>query len=82
MLAEEAKANKVWLVGGSFPEQDGQKLYNTSLSFNPDGNIVGKHRKVLDRLDSSEISAHDHPSLALTLHMVRFTFSILTFPVK
>lgn len=46
MLEAEAKANNIFLIGGSFPERDGEKLYNTSLSFGPDGAILGKHRKV------------------------------------
>jgi len=46
MLTQAALANKVYLIGGSFPEQDGPKLYNTSLSFAPDGKLLGKHRKV------------------------------------
>ena len=31
---------------GSFPEKDGGKLYNTSLSFGPTGALLGKHRKI------------------------------------
>lgn len=46
MLAERAKANKMWIVGGSVPERDGSLLYNTCLVFNAEGQVVGKHRKV------------------------------------
>jgi omega-amidase len=46
MLSEAAKSNGVWLVGGSVPERDDGKLYNTSLVFNGEGALVGKHRKV------------------------------------
>jgi omega-amidase len=50
MLCQQAKDLGIWLVGGSVPEQTettlGRKIYNTSLVINPDGNIVGKHRKV------------------------------------
>lgn len=45
-----AKKLGIWLVGGSFPERDSssgtEKLYNTCLVINPEGEIVGKHRKV------------------------------------
>ena len=35
MLSEAAKANAVWLIGGSVPEREGDKLYNTATVFNP-----------------------------------------------
>lgn len=46
-LSEIAKENKILLVGGSIPElgEDG-KIYNTSVTFNRNGEIIGKHRKV------------------------------------
>ena len=46
MLCSEAKALGTWVVGGSVPERDGDKLYNTCIIANPEGQIVGKHRKV------------------------------------
>lgn len=52
VLAKAAAEHKVWLVGGSIPECTGseekgdRKLYNTSLTFSPDGNLVAAHRKV------------------------------------
>ena len=36
----------VWLVGGSVPELDGEKIYNTCGVFRPDGTLAAKHRKV------------------------------------
>ncbi len=36
----------VYLVGGSIPELEGDKVYNTSFSFDRSGNVIGKHRKV------------------------------------
>ncbi len=47
LLQNLAKKHKLWLVGGSIPERtaDG-KIYNTSLVFNPQGELVAKHRKV------------------------------------
>jgi len=46
MLGEAAKANKVYVVGGSIPELDGGIIYNTSFIFNPEGELIGKHRKM------------------------------------
>lgn len=31
---------------GSIPERSGNKLYNTSTVFNPEGSMIAKHRKV------------------------------------
>jgi omega-amidase len=45
LLSDLAKQHKVWLVGGSIPELDGDKIYNTCLVFDPEGAIVGRHRK-------------------------------------
>ena len=47
-LAEMARLSKVWLVGGSFPERcsDTGRLYNTSLTFAPDGRQVACLRKL------------------------------------
>ncbi|TQV92881.1 nitrilase family protein (Nit3) [Cordyceps javanica] len=45
-LAAMARDNGVFLVGGSIPERDGDALYNTSLTFGPDGALLAAHRKV------------------------------------
>lgn len=45
-LAKAAKDNNVYLIGGSIPERDGGKLYNTCPVFDPQGNMIAKHRKV------------------------------------
>jgi len=46
MLTEIAKELKIWLVGGSFPEKKGKKIFNTCLVVNPSGQIVVKYRKM------------------------------------
>ncbi|CAJ1361711.1 unnamed protein product [Effrenium voratum] len=46
LLCEMAKEHKVWIVGGSLPELEADKVYNTSLVVNPEGGIVARHRKV------------------------------------
>ncbi len=59
-LAKMAQEANVYLVGGSIPEREiglgekqgeeggekKQKLYNTSLTFSPQGELLGTHRKV------------------------------------
>ncbi len=45
-LSQMAKENEVFLVGGSIPEKDGEKLYNTCFVFNDVGECIATHRKV------------------------------------
>ncbi|KAI0864345.1 carbon-nitrogen hydrolase [Xylaria cubensis] len=49
-LSAMAAEAKVFLVGGSIPEAEGEegakKYYNTSLTFGPDGALLASHRKV------------------------------------
>lgn len=47
-LSQMAKENKIWLIGGSIPEieSDTDHIYNTCTVYNPDGDLVVKHRKV------------------------------------
>ncbi|KAI8943976.1 carbon-nitrogen hydrolase [Xylaria longipes] len=49
-LSSMAAEAKVFLVGGSIPEAEGdegaKKYYNTSLTFGPDGALLASHRKV------------------------------------
>ncbi|OOM77504.1 carbon-nitrogen hydrolase family protein [Clostridium sp. BL-8] len=44
-LSEAAKRNKVYFCV-SVTEKDGGSLYLTQLWFNPEGNLIGKHRKL------------------------------------
>ncbi|XP_034064151.1 omega-amidase NIT2 [Gymnodraco acuticeps] len=46
LLSEAARENQVYLVGGSIPEEDGGKLYNSCIVFGPDGKMILKHRKI------------------------------------
>lgn len=47
MLQRTAQETGMYIVGGSIPEVDeNHRIYNTSLSFAPDGTILAKHRKV------------------------------------
>ncbi|CAG0895937.1 unnamed protein product [Darwinula stevensoni] len=46
MLSEAAQQHGVYIIGGSIPERDGGKLYNTCTVFDDKGQLVAKHRKV------------------------------------
>mmetsp|Transcript_35654 Transcript_35654/g.114000 ORF Transcript_35654/g.114000 Transcript_35654/m.114000 type:complete len:310 (-) Transcript_35654:99-1028(-) len=46
LLRTFAAEHGVWIVGGSIPEVDGEKIYNTSPIVDPSGTLVAKHRKV------------------------------------
>ena len=46
LLAESARELGVWLAAGSVPEIDGDRVFNTSLLFSREGDLVGTHRKV------------------------------------
>lgn len=42
----KAKEYKIFIVAGSIPEKEGDKIYNTSYIINPTGEVLGKHRKL------------------------------------
>ncbi len=45
-LAQKAREHGIWLHGGSFCEQDADALHNTSVLFNPQGELAAYYRKV------------------------------------
>lgn len=46
-LSECARKNNIFVVGGSIPEVDNSKLYNTCAVWNRKGELIAKHRKVM-----------------------------------
>ncbi|KAM4099818.1 hypothetical protein ACB094_05G020900 [Castanea mollissima] len=46
MLSEAACSHGITIVGGSVPESNDGRLYNTSCVFGPDGKLKAKHRKI------------------------------------
>ena len=44
-LSRIARENGAYLIGGSRPERDGERLYNTCFCFDPRGELAAKHRK-------------------------------------
>ncbi|XP_006613366.1 deaminated glutathione amidase-like [Apis dorsata] len=45
-LSKAAKENNIYVVGGTIPERDGDKLFNTCTIWGPDGTLIAKHRKM------------------------------------
>ena len=82
--SQAASDNNVWVVGGSLPERDGDKLYNTCPVFSPSGEMVAKHRKIhlfdidipgkIRFVESETLS----PGTALTTFTTDFAWAILT----
>ncbi|MFZ5631229.1 MAG: carbon-nitrogen hydrolase family protein [Bacillota bacterium] len=46
MLAGAAREEKIYLVGGSVPEREGARVFNSSFVFGPEGELLGRHRKM------------------------------------
>ena len=46
MLSNAAKENGIFLVGGSYPEIEDSKYYNTCTVWNPKGDMISKFRKM------------------------------------
>lgn len=46
LLAQWAKKNRVYIVGGSIPEKEAGKIYNTCFTFDDQGNCIARYRKI------------------------------------
>ncbi|KAL1376794.1 hypothetical protein pipiens_016689 [Culex pipiens pipiens] len=75
-LAKVAEELGIWLVGGTYPEVDAGKLYNTCSVFGPRGELVGKYRKMhLFDMDIPGICTFSESSV-LTSGKEFLTFSV------
>lgn len=45
-ISSLAEKDNIYILAGSIPEKEGDKLYNTSYLFDRKGNIMAKHRKM------------------------------------
>ncbi len=45
-MSAAARENGIWLVAGSMPEREGERIYNTSFVFDPQGRQIARHRKI------------------------------------
>jgi len=59
LLAQKAFQHGIWLHGGSFCEQDGTDLYNTSVLYNAQGELAAYYRKVHVFTYAREPGHHD-----------------------
>lgn len=46
LISKLASDNKVYILAGSIPEKEDDKLYNTSYLFDKNGSVMAKHRKM------------------------------------
>ena len=75
-ISRLAKENDVYILAGSIPEKESDKLFNTSYLFDKTGEIIAKHRKmhlfdidVKDKItfkESDVLTAGDEVTLAET----------------
>ena len=69
-MAELARETRCWLVPGSFLEKEGERVYNTAVVFNPDGDMIAKYRKLFpwvpyeDTAYGTEFVCFDIPGIA------------------
>jgi predicted amidohydrolase len=45
-ISELAKELGIYIIAGSIPEMENEKIYNTSYTFNRQGEIIGRYRKI------------------------------------
>ncbi|AXV38147.1 MAG: carbon-nitrogen hydrolase family protein [Methanobacteriaceae archaeon] len=45
-ISEVAGDCGVYIIAGSIPESQGDRIYNTSFTFNPEGKVIAVHRKL------------------------------------
>jgi predicted amidohydrolase len=46
ILGEKAKEAEAYIIAGSIPERRRDGIYNTSIFFNPRGEVIGKYSKI------------------------------------
>ncbi|KAK2652375.1 hypothetical protein Ddye_012231 [Dipteronia dyeriana] len=73
LLSEAASCHGITIIGGSMPEWNNGRLYNTCCVFGPDGKLKAKHRKIhlfdtdiqgdISFKESDTFSAGDEPTI-------------------
>ena len=58
ILSALAKELGIYIVGGTVPETDGGKLYNTCFIFDREGRQIARHRKI-HLFDSDALNTHE-----------------------
>lgn len=49
-LSTLSKKFGLYIVGGSIVERDDDKFYNTATVWNPNGELIARHRKASDKI--------------------------------
>ena len=76
MLSGVARERRMWIVGGSIQERDGDRIYNTAPLFDRTGELVARYRKIhlfdvdLDGQPPFRESATFTPGTELVTHPV------------
>ena len=79
-FSAKAEQLKTHLFAGSFVEKEGDRYYNTSLLFDPDGKLIGTNRKVhLFRYGSAEgelLTAGEQATMFWKQALARWVFPL------
>lgn len=83
MLLNISKETGMLIIGGSIPERSEGKMYNTSLTVNPDGILLAKHRKVhlFDVNVPGGIQFRESDALSAGNSITTFTYNQVSFGV-
>jgi len=46
LLSKLSESQRIYIVGGSIPEKEGEEIFNTSYIFDRNGKLIAKHRKM------------------------------------
>lgn len=80
-LSRIAQENNIFLVGGSIPEKNDDKVYNTCYIFNNRGELIGKHRKIhlfdIDIEDGQKFKESDTLSAGNNLCIIETPFATI-----
>ncbi|MCD7782173.1 MAG: carbon-nitrogen hydrolase family protein [Methanosphaera sp.] len=59
-----AREEKIYLQAGSITEKDKDNLYNTAYLISPEGNVIGKHRKMhMFDIDTDDVTFNESDTL-------------------
>ena len=77
-MSEAAKEFGLWLVAGSMPEQDGEKICNTSFVFDSEGNQIGKDTSIYngDSIRITDVKAGDVFTICLVYNGKTMEYAI------
>ncbi len=75
--SQQSEKNQIFLVAGSLLEQDGPSVYNTSMVFGPQGELLARYRKIhLFDLDLPETKCRESDSIVAGSEVVTADLSV------